>query len=412
MKLDSFGIKQNSMSKIFPKILSGMLVTSVLFLYSFPLMAATIQGSTQPVTPGSASTNSVGTGATLGANGGASGNNREIESFTLIPGVGEVPIYTNSTEAERNALDNRANAANDRYESGALGSCIGGILGQAVARALTSAVGKTESFFKVATTDTNSQATAGASIFGVPLAVSWDSIGYCLINSIITYIADSTIAWINTGFNGNPAFLRDPKTFFENLADREAGAFVGSLVKDTLGVNACQPIKVEIATAVAGSYGNRGSGAVTQCSLSQIMKSQQGFQAFVSGQPGVATWQNFKTVSQNPQNNPNGLYLLSSDIINLSVAQKSNAIKVDLAANGGFLSYKDCKDVKVKDAAGNETTRQDCKTVTPGKVIADTASKITGIGTDRLVLAQKFDQVVTALVAQLIKTALSKAFQK
>lgn len=411
----------NNMTSSFYKIMSGVLVTSVLFLYSFPLMAQTAAptpttGVTK-VVPIPAGTTYIAPSDYAKYGLDAQGNSPDVKEptgFVYIAGQGDVPIYANTDISDNSKLAQQSAAANQRYESGALGSCIGGILGQAVARAVTGAVsGIVDSFRKVATYDSSSQASGGVTILGMPIGPSWDSIAYCFINTIITYIADSTIAWINSGFNGNPAFLRDPKGFFENMLDKEAGAFVSSLAKGTLGVNACQPIRVEVAIGIAGAYGNKGQGQnATQCTLSKILQTQQGFNAFVSGQPGVATWNNFKAISQNPQNNPNGLYLLSNDIIGLSVAQKSNTIKFDLTANGGFLSYKDCKKVKVKDASGKETTKEECNVVTPGKTIADTASKITGIGTDRLVLAQKFDQVVTALVGQLIKTALNKAFQK
>lgn len=415
------------MSKLFYRLVPGILITTVLFLYSFPLTSnaqnnttgnSAFSGSAATGATGGASTGSTGgnTGGTTGQNGstvgaGANSEPRIPTSFVYIPGQGDVPVYGNDNDPN-SATAQRSADAYERYERGQLGSCIGGILGQVVARAISGAVGRVESLFKVATYDTQTQATAGASVMGVPVSISWDSVAYCFINTIITYIADSTIAWINSGFNGNPAFLRDPASYFKNLADMEAGAFVQTLAKDSLGINACQPIRIEVATGVAGAYGRGGAGSATQCTLSKIVQTQQGFNAFVSGQPGVATWNNFRDVTQNPQNNPNGLYLLSTDIIGLSVQQKSNTIKFDLTANGGFLSYRDCKDIKVKDASGKETTKKDCQVVTPGKTIADTASKMTGLGTDRLVLAQKFDQVVTALVAQLIKTALNKAFQK
>ncbi|MFK5283207.1 hypothetical protein ACI3PL_26910, partial [Lacticaseibacillus paracasei] len=43
--------------------------------------------------------------------------------------------------------------------------------------------------------------------FGIYINVSWDSIAWCVINAMIEYIANATIAWANSGFNGNPAFL-------------------------------------------------------------------------------------------------------------------------------------------------------------------------------------------------------------
>ncbi len=375
------------------RIISSILVIGVL-VFSVPFQINRVDAQSTPGSPGQ---NAPG-------------------SRELAPGIIKNPDGTFRYVQPPSYGVQNGGVASTSQSSSVAGSCIGGILGQAVSRAITGAIGSiAESAVKVGITSTESQAQAGISFFGVPVGISWDSVGYCFINAIIAYIADSTIAWINGGFNGNPAFLRNPTAFFKNLADREAGAFIGSLVNGTLGVNACQPIKIEVAIGLANQYGGGGSkGSGTQCTLSQIMKTQQGFQAFVKGAPAAANWSNFYSVSQNLQNNKQGLYILSVDSIDLSVKQKQNTIQVGIGQNNGFLSYEKCGDWKEdKDASGKVIGEsKDCEVVTPGKTIADAASKITGIGLDRTILATKFDQVISALVNQLVKTALSKAFSK
>ena len=60
-------------------------------------------------------------------------------------------------------------------------------------------------------------------------APSLDSIMYCIVNEILTYITQATIKWINSGFNGNPVFVTNPQAFLTRLGDREAANFANEL---------------------------------------------------------------------------------------------------------------------------------------------------------------------------------------
>ena len=81
-------------------------------------------------------------------------------------------------------------------------------------------------------TDTNSKSGTVISAefggFGGSAIVfpSWDSIAYCIVNEMITYIANSTIAWVKGGFEGNPAFVDNPGQFFQDVANMEASSFL------------------------------------------------------------------------------------------------------------------------------------------------------------------------------------------
>ncbi len=295
-----------------------------------------------------------------------------------------------------------------------LGTCLAQIIVQGLVRSGPgSAGGVAAAVTAVKTTSAADQAQAGFMIAGKPISVGWDAVQVCFVNSFITYIADATIAWINSGFKGNPAFIQNPSQFFKNILDNEAGSFINGIVQGTLGFNLCKPITAQVGLNLASQYGGKGGNGMS-CSLSKIMQTQQGYNAFTSGSRSVANMSNLYTVSQSPQNTQSGLFLKTSDQIGFNSLNKQNQVKQETLANKGFLSFKVCDDDKTVTGSDGKTTivKGACKTKTPGSYIADAATKNGWSLLDRTVFATKFDQVVTALVAQLIKQTLSKGFGK
>ncbi|MEN9605006.1 MAG: hypothetical protein RJB39_691, partial [Candidatus Parcubacteria bacterium] len=85
-----------------------------------------------------------------------------------------------------------------------------------------------------------------------------------------------------------------------------------------------------------------------------------------------------------------------------TVQAKKDIAGVELGWNKGFLSFRRCDD-KTPNA-----DKSKCPITTPGTLIQGQLEKTLGIPKDRLVLAQKFDQVIAVIVDQLISTALNK----
>ncbi len=243
--------------------------------------------------------------------------------------------------------------------------------------------------------------TGSFSLFGIQTGVSWDTIGYCIVNTIIDYIVNSTIAWANSGFKGNPAFIRNPEQFFKQLADREASMFIQELAYDTTGLNVCKPFRVVIATGLAGSYSRMNGNYQNSCSLSQMQQNMM-----QSGRYTITTPTDWIALTQ-PQNNAYYSYISASNELSKRIAIKNNTARFDLTINRGFLSKKKCKDDSKPESKTNP-----CDTTTPGSVIADSLSQTLNIPKERLVSAQKFDQMVDAIVNNLIKIALSDVLTK
>lgn len=252
-------------------------------------------------------------------------------------------------------------------------------------------------------------------INGITIGASWNGVAYCIVNGLITYIADSTIAWANSGFQGNPAFLENPEAFFTTLADRQASEFISTLAYDTTGINVCEPFRVEVAIALAESYGTQQGGNTSRfsCSMDQV---SQNFMDFANGGGGYGYgeggpnidgyWSNWNQLRQD-QNNPWGAYIEAGEYLRAQISTQENTAKFELGLNAGYLNFKKCEDpADAKRGSGDS-----CRTYTPGSLIQSSLEDTLKIPKERLVAAQKIDQVITALANALIKKALNTVLE-
>ncbi len=323
--------------------------------------------------------------------------------------------------------------------TGSVASCIGAqIVSKAIVSAITGAANKvagkvTDALINVPTaesgsvganiiTETNARVGTVGSLFGIgALALpSWDSMAYCIVNTMIIYIADSTIQWINTGFDGNPAFLANPDQFFKDLANQEKMAFMEELA---YGANSgvCDVFKSTMLSAVISRYGqnqnqNRygqgyqtggyGGGYNSGSDFNGCPFDQKPGQLnlFVGGNfTEGGGWDSWFNLTQSPQSNPYDTYFNTNDNLDSQIQGVQLSKTRELNWSNGYLSFRKCENEK--------QDKKDCPITTPGTIVASKIGSTLNIGTDRLVLAEKFDQVVTAVVDQLITTAIDKTLE-
>ena len=71
-----------------------------------------------------------------------------------------------------------------------------------------------------------------------------------LAKKIIQRLTAQTVNWINSGFQGNPAYVTEPGQFFLGIADTEASRFLS-----TSGLNnLCSPFRAQVRLALVKSY--------------------------------------------------------------------------------------------------------------------------------------------------------------
>jgi hypothetical protein len=219
----------------------------------------------------------------------------------------------------------------------------------------------------------------------------------CLTRTIariaIAEITASTVDWINSGFDGKPAFIENYEQFFTSVADQAAGEFIQGSALSFL----CSPFQLQVKVAIAQSYAKRRSGESNQCSLSSVVGNVEGF---LAGDFAEGGWPGLISLTTVPTNNPFGAYMYAQ------AGLESAQVRATTEANrritpGGFLAQQDC-------GAGVEGTSVNvgCKIILPGAAIEDSLENALGTSLDSLQLADHFDEIIAALINQLMTKVL------
>lgn len=384
-------------------------------------------------------------GSLLPSGAGSAPTNEQI-SAELGTSIEQTAVQQNSQAV---AYDSR-NQTSESTEGGGFqaaavdaigcsaGQILGNMLSSLISSAITTVIGEAVSTVADVTNvpvsekgqallNSNSQAyarvgtTVGFMGIGTLVEPSWDAIGYCIVNAMINYVANSTIAWVQGGFKGNPSFITNPEQFFKDLANVEAGAFLQDLAYGATGLNICQPFRAQIVLSIARNYvssyqgyggvngysrggfggagGNVGYGG---CTLDDIKGNLEGF---LNGNFGNNGWQNWFQISQVDSNNPYSTYLSLQARLDGAISKKQNLARLELDWGKGFFSMRKCDD------SVSASDQQNCPITSPGTVIQGQLEKTLGLPKDRLVLAEKFDQVIAAVVNELITVALDKVLE-
>jgi hypothetical protein len=159
------------------------------------------------------------------------------------------------------------------------------------------------------------------------------------VQVVLRELTKETVNWINGGFNGQPLYIRNPKSFFKSVADQE----VGGLAK-TFSDSTKYPF---------GNAFIRGYIQSTQLTLER--QAQYSLNGSLGGYTSVQFYNNFNNggwkaweASILPQNNPLGFAFMASDVLETRLTgttqSKAQDTRDELNQSGGFLSQKICAD--------------------------------------------------------------------
>lgn len=258
-----------------------------------------------------------------------------------------------------------------------------------------------------------------------------DAIAYIIAKAILRKITAQTVNWINSGFEGSPAFVTDPQRFFLNIGDQEAS-------KLFIGANSplnqlCSSFQPQVRLALVKNYLSDEENQYT-CTFSKIGTNFENFTRDFS-QGG---WQGWFSLTQENQNNPYGAYQQAKATLSASIQTNQQKYQSQLNWGNGFLSFEKCPKGKsvgelypeglvntaaVPTNAGNEDedltyedvdTNVDPKTctrskeiVTPGSIINNQLINTLGTGMRQLEAADEINQIVNALFNQMLDKMIS-----
>ena len=183
-----------------------------------------------------------------------------------------------------------------------------------------------------------------------------------IANQLIQRMTASVVNWINTGFEGSPAFLTNPEGFFTDVGDQ----ITGELIDKTGALSQlCSPfsfdLRLNIALNQASSMNKRYS-----CTLQTIINNSRNsvnnigrnsgiimtgsadgatLGNFINGDFSQGGWGGFVAYTTQAQNNPIGAWIMADSDLHSRIDQKKASTNNDLNRGAGFLSWNKCTDV-------------------------------------------------------------------
>ena len=232
------------------------------------------------------------------------------------------------------------------------------------------------------------------------------SIGRLIIKMLLQKLTVSTVAWINSGFDGNPAFIQDPGRFFNDIAKNEILQF---------GLEIDNPELFPFGRAwmqnTALAFNNKFQDNARYSLNELIQSTNPEFTAETFQQDfSQGGWNAWTAMTQVPANNPLGFKLMADNEIQRRLAgtTQSTAEQVHeaLSQADGFLGDMRCVDPEgmtkqqSDDAikAGNiEGTCKQWEYVTPGKLVSEAATNVMGYQNNAYLNVEDLNDAVAAI---------------
>lgn len=224
-----------------------------------------------------------------------------------------------------------------------------------------------------------SSAATSASIGSLAIKeYALDTIAWSLVNIMLKEMIRSVTAWVNSGFEGSPAFITDLTGFLINIADKVAGDFIYGSGLSML----CSPFKLNLQLALGLQYAQT-KGYQAKCTLSSVVNNME---SFMNGNFLEGGWDGWYNMALTPQNNPYGAAYEAQTALTISLINARGEQTKLLDFGRGFFS--------MKDSSGKLTT--------PGAVIETQLNESLGLPANRLTVADELNELVGALFSQLV----------
>jgi hypothetical protein len=258
-----------------------------------------------------------------------------------------------------------------------------------------------------------------------------DGLVYVLNETILKKITADIINWINTGFDGNPAFVEDYQKMLRDIADEEFGYFIEN--SGQLGF-LCSPFQLEIKKALYKSQSRTAYQKDISCKLSDVVRNVENF---IEGDFYDGGWEAWRILATD---NPYSQYMRVSAELTLQQQGAIQKKEIDVLNSRGFLSNEYCDEPPPQELSvfggrtdhATSTTifgsgafgefaqkeeeevskpRPVCKVVTPGSVIEAQLNNALQTGPRRLEMADEINEIVDTLLSHLVTEAFTKGLR-
>jgi hypothetical protein len=259
----------------------------------------------------------------------------------------------------------------------------------------------------------------------------FDGLAYALAKQQLVSMTKSTMNWVNSGFNGDPMYVRDMNSLTNSIEGTILQQEV-NLFKNSPAGGGDYPYGRNFALSQISSFkfGQNASNALKQ-NLSNYLSTAPGSDRYVESYTNnfsLGGWNGWLAFTQMPQNNPLGFNMMASQNLADSQNKAVTNTKAEVTQNGGMLDQKKCVMWNMVDDQGdyiyqdvqnengitsqikttyieNPNFKDECiqyETVTPGSLIKDKVSKYLNSGETQLELADSLNEVLYSIFGNLI----------
>ncbi len=229
-------------------------------------------------------------------------------------------------------------------------------------------------------------------------------IAWTLSRAAIQSIVASTVRWINSGFNGSPGYVTNLSETLSSVADAQANIYFGQLLNSNALIRS--PYQDQVYQYIRNNYQKSTARdailGAHEYDLDLHTVNASGFLAGATTQGGLNAW--FAAIT-NPANTPVGAMQIAQNELAASVIGAQEERKTELNWSQGILSFRGKCNSSTSSNTVSLSSAEPCygaSIQTPGSIIKASLDKTFGSGIDSLVSAKDFDEIVSALLSQLI----------
>lgn len=226
-----------------------------------------------------------------------------------------------------------------------------------------------------------------------------DAIAFALAKIAIQALTTSILNWINSGFEGSPAFVTDLEQF---LYDIDVEVFENFLGSDAIAF-LCTPWQFDIQLALELQFSRTTN--VPECSLGDVVGD---IDQFLAGDFSQGGWQGWTELTV--RNNPYQDFFIAQAELDAEIAAARFREVTLLDFGRGFLSFEQCTSRPANPTDPNALPGdiiEDCAITTPGAVIESQLENVLGSGVRQLELADEINEVITAFLSQLVNQVIT-----
>lgn len=230
-----------------------------------------------------------------------------------------------------------------------------------------------------------------------------DRLAYVAGQKILADMTKKTLNWVNTGFDGNPLYVRDINSLLKSIKNEQVAQFLPDVQKaDPIFGNALRSIITKQVTGKVDGYLNKALSTPEAVAYKNFTEdfTQGGWSALL-----------------NSSNNPLSSLFRETDNLVSKLNTQSQNTRQELVSNGGFLDLKKCVEYADQGSVGSENGvglkvgGPRClryETRTPGSIIADQVKIITGSPVRQAEQVDELNEVFAAFFDSLLNKLFSK----